>query len=104
MRQLMPILEATYPKSLADVNKMMKPHKLRVVRGRGYYYWVSDDPQIDLKLAGMYSNNIGVYNATQLSMERWKEELKDVLDQINHPENYHMGRKMDYSKYLPKKK
>ena len=67
---------------LADVNKMAKKYKLKIKRGRGYWYWISNDKETSELLASIYSDSVGVYNIDDLSLDSWKRELEDVVQQM----------------------
>lgn len=67
---------------LADVNRMAKKYKLKIKRGRGYWYWISNDKETSELLAGIYSDSVGVYNIDDLSLESWKREIEDVVQQM----------------------
>lgn len=72
-----------YAKNILEVNKALaKAHPgIFLVRGEGYYYVASDDKEIGLKLAGLYTTSIPVYSITFLSVEDWIDQVSTILNQ-----------------------
>lgn len=62
--------EAKYPKSIKDVNDMLRKKgvKEKLTKGRGYYYFYGGDA------AGWYESGVYVYNINDLSLDEWWEE------------------------------
>lgn len=72
--------------SLEALNKEIqkKYPGLELVRGEGYYYLYSDDPELGLKIAGLFCSGIYVYDVSHISLERWLIEIENLF---NHPNN-----------------
>jgi hypothetical protein len=70
-------------KSLQQVNKALQEKfpGIFLTRGKGYYYIWSDDETIQLKLAGLYTTSIPVYSIKEQTVERWIEDVKELLEQ-----------------------
>lgn len=73
LRQINAEIEKRYP-------------KVFLVKGRGYYYLASDDDRISLKLAALYTTSIAIFRMGHLSLDRWMQEVRVVLnDAQRHP-------------------
>lgn len=61
---------------VSEVNQALRAGGIadRLVRGRGYYYFVG--PNADC----WYSQSVMVYRASDLSVERWLAEYRDLRD------------------------
>lgn len=71
--------------SLAQVNKELhKKHpKIDIVKGKGYYYIASDDEEMGLKLAGLYTTSIPVFSITQQTVDQWLADVDLLLKDEN---------------------
>lgn len=74
---------ANYAKSLLEVNKAIAVAHPGVflVRGDGYHYIASNDKEMGLKIASLYTSSIPVYSVTFLSVEDWVEQVRMLLNQ-----------------------
>jgi len=72
-------------KTLKKVNKKIKETigDFRLVKGLGYFYVVSDDIALDLKLATLESTSIHVCHLTHQSLEDWLEDVREIVDKIS---------------------
>jgi len=72
--------------NLIKVNKhIQSAHpKLYVVQGAGYLYWHSDDDDLALKLAGLYSASIPIAKASHQSIGTWLKEADEIMEQVNN--------------------
>lgn len=52
---------------------------IELVRGQGYFYVYSEDDDLGLKLAGLYTTSIPVDKLNQMTMEKWIEAVEYVL-------------------------
>jgi hypothetical protein len=59
---------------VAEVNRELKRRgrKERLVRGRGYYYFV------DGEASRWYSSSVYIYRADDLSLRRWMKEFEQL--------------------------
>ena len=75
-----------YPKTLKALNKYIQ-HEVRstllIVKGEGYYYIASDEPETALELAGLPQTGIYVYDISHLSFEGWYIAVKDLLSKTD---------------------
>lgn len=55
--------------------------KVRLRRGKGYFYIYSDDPEVALSLATLYTTSIYVYRFSAYSVDEWVREVKQILNQ-----------------------
>lgn len=83
--------------TLNDVNKISLKHGIRLVKGRGYYYWIIDkgansklpkDKKIDEDIwHSMYTHSVEVYDVSHLPIKSssgklsWELEIKNILDE-----------------------
>lgn len=69
------------PKTLAQVRKSIqsKYPKLDIAKGNGYYYWCSDDPDLGLYLANLFTTSIVINHVSQLSFPKWLLEADDIM-------------------------
>ena len=70
--------------NLKNVNKAIKGFGVKLVKGNGYYYFVSIHKSYTLTA---YSTSVNVYRITDLSMEDWLHEaceLAETLEPINN--------------------
>lgn len=69
--------------SLKQVNKAIqaKYPDIFLVKGEGYFYIASDEPETGLMLAGLYTTSIyeGILN--NLTCDKWVKEVGELLDQ-----------------------
>ena len=67
--------------TLAAVNEaIQKKHpKIVLERGEGHFYVASDDPEMGLFLASLYTTSIHVYAIWHLTVEQWIEEVEKIL-------------------------
>lgn len=57
--------------------------KLDIAKGSGYYYWCSDDPDVGLYLATLFTTSIYVNHVSQLSFPQWLKEADAIMDGYN---------------------
>lgn len=72
--------------TLAMVNKAIqaKYPTIMLVKGEGYFYIASDDDDMGLKIAGLYSSGIyGSFKINDLSIERWVAEVDQLVAQFD---------------------
>lgn len=62
-------------KTLRDINKALKPHNVRLYKGRGYLYMIYDTAE------WYESKSFYVCYFNSLSPERWVEEGIDFADE-----------------------
>ena len=76
--------------TLAKVNKAIQAkHPLvKLVRGNGYYYLVSDDDDMGLKLAGLYSTSIMCNSIKDQPLERWVGDVDELMKEIDNEKGY----------------
>lgn len=79
-------------------NQIQSRHpKLYVVQGRGYLYWHSDDSDLSLKLAGLYSTSIPIAKPSHQSIGTWLKEADEIMEQVNDSDKkYGAGGFMPY--------
>jgi hypothetical protein len=67
--------------TLAMVNKAIqaKYPTIMLVKGEGYFYIASNDDEMGLKIAGLYTSSIPVYSINQLSIEKWVAEVDQLV-------------------------
>ncbi len=53
--------------------------KVFLVKGHGYFYIASDDKEMGLKLAGLYTTSIYVNSIKEQSVEQWIEDIENLL-------------------------
>ena len=73
--------------TLAKVNRHIakKYPDLKLVRGAGYYYLVSDtSDELALKLAGLESASIYVYSVKQYPLDRWLADVDAIMAKISN--------------------
>jgi hypothetical protein len=65
-------------KNLAEVNKAIQAKfpKVELVRGRGYYYIASEDDEMGLKIAGLYTTSIPVAFLHQQTIQGWVNSVE----------------------------
>ncbi len=78
-------------KSLIQVNKAIqaKYPLIKLVKGKGYYYVHSEDDNISLQLAALFSTSIPVANIKHQSVDNW---IKDVESVLSDWERFHYDR------------
>lgn len=54
------------------------PH-VKLAKGKGYFYVYSDEADMGLKLAGLYTTSIDVDKINLMSLDRWVSEVEYVL-------------------------
>lgn len=52
---------------------------IEVVKGNGYFYVHSQDDEMALKLAGLYTTSISVTSVTRLSLYVWMQRVEYIL-------------------------
>lgn len=69
--------------TLNQINKAVqaKYPRVMVCRGEGYFYLWSEDEALQLKIAGLYDNNIGVCKVNHLSLEQWVASVKYIIEE-----------------------
>ena len=66
--------------TVANINKVAKKYKIKIVKGQGYYYWIGTTDKTALKLAGHSPHtSVYVYRVTDLTWDWWMTELDDIL-------------------------
>lgn len=67
--------------SLKKVNEYIqtKYPTLEIIKGKGYFYVCSDDDQMALALAGLYTTSIGVCKVSHLPLEKWMTSVESLL-------------------------
>ena len=76
------------PTSLKSANAHIqtKYPQIFLVRGNGYYWVASNDDNIGLQLAGLYTTIIGTPRITMLTPEQWLEQVEYILaDSVRLP-------------------
>jgi len=68
-------------KSLAQVrNFLQKKYPLiNIVRGQGYYYFISDDADMNSKLDRNATTSVMVFNCREQTLDRWMSDLEQLL-------------------------
>lgn len=67
--------------TLKTVNKAIEAKfpKVRLEKGKGYFYIYSDDDEMALKIAGLHTTSIYCYQISQQSVERWVGDVEILL-------------------------
>ena len=75
------------PRTLAEVNKAIqkKYPKVILVKGRGYFYISSNDNEMALKIARLYTTSIPVCKLSQLTIEQWVNDVESLLKDTCQP-------------------
>jgi len=71
------------PKSISELNKYISKFwpKVKVAKGKYYYYLYSDDNEIGKKISTLYSSEIqGMWPLTAFTFEQWKQSIQHALD------------------------
>lgn len=70
--------------SLAQVNREIQKRfpEIMLVKGRGYFYIASDDENMGLKLAELYTTSIMVNKLTQQTVEAWVKDVEYLVNKI----------------------
>lgn len=73
----------TEAKTLAQVNAAIAKEfpKVILVRGEGYFYIASDDNEVGIFLAGLYTTSIPVAKLSQQSVEVWVNDVRNLMAQ-----------------------
>lgn len=76
-------MEAHVPLNTVNraVRALVDP-SFQFIAGDGYYYLISNDPDKDLKLNGLFSTNVSVNRATQLTLGAWIEHAEDFKKEM----------------------
>jgi hypothetical protein len=71
-----------HPTSLAQLRKFLqKTYPLvDIVRGQGYYYFVSEDHDTSMKLHKNTEQGIYVFNCREMTFDQWQKELEQKLN------------------------
>jgi hypothetical protein len=66
---------------MSQVNReIQKKYPLiKLVKGKGYHYIASDDPEMGVKVAMLYTTIIGVPFLNQQSLDAWIHSVERVL-------------------------
>jgi len=56
--------------TIRSVNRFARQYNLRLVRGRGYYYWLDGNGRLADDAPSVY-----VFSVSHLSPERWEQEV-----------------------------
>lgn len=68
------------PTSTRQVNKHLKHlGDVKLIKGEGYYYIYSDDEEMSLKIAGLYTSSIHVHKLNQQTIARWVEDVESLF-------------------------
>lgn len=51
-----------------------------LVKDKNYFFIASDDHDMGMRIAGLYQSSIPVYRLNELTIERWVEEVKALLE------------------------
>jgi hypothetical protein len=67
--------------SLKQVNRAIQKRfpLVRLIRGNGYYYIVSDDEDMQLKICSLYTTSIGVYSVKHQAVQTWVNDVEALL-------------------------
>jgi hypothetical protein len=68
--------------TLSKVNKYIqtKYPEIELVKGENYFYVASDNDEIALKLARLFSTSIYVSKLNNVSLDKWLEYVEYVLE------------------------
>lgn len=68
-------------KNLKEVNREI--HRIfptvNLVRGNGYFYIASDDDEMGLKIAGLFTTSIPVCYLHEQTIEQWVKDVKYLM-------------------------
>jgi len=75
----------TTAKTLKQVNQAIKKEigNFELRKGNGYFYVISEDPNIGLKLASLFSTSIFVCHLKHQSIYEWMQDVKRITNNIN---------------------
>lgn len=74
--------------NITAINKQAAKYKLELVKGHGYFYWKSNDPEFGMtekRLMALESTTVLVHTVSQLQKHQWLWELQDILKMIDAP-------------------
>jgi len=71
-------------RTLNQVNKSIQKQIGNVIlqKGDGYFYVSSEDAEIGLKLASLYSTSIYVCHLKQQSLEDWIKDVRQIVSNV----------------------
>lgn len=71
-------------RTLNQVNKAIKKQigNVCLQKGKGYFYVSSENYDISLKLASLYSTSIYVCHLNQQSLEDWIKDVRDIVSNV----------------------
>lgn len=67
--------------TLSDVNKVAKKYKMKLNKGKGYYYFTGIDSDTKLKLNKLYTTSVDVYKVGDISLDSWEKEMMKLVKQ-----------------------
>lgn len=63
--------------TVRSVNRFASKYNLRLVRGRGYYYWLDGNGRLADDAPSVY-----VFSVSHLSLERWEQEVIGAAGEV----------------------
>lgn len=69
--------------TLKKVNQLAKAYNLELVKGNGYFYFISND----IDLYKLSSTSVYVNNINQLSILEWVNEMENINNQLIYIKN-----------------
>ena len=70
------LLEET---TIHQVNKLAKKYGIKLVAGKGYYYWLGLNNKASNILGTLDTTSVMVYRVSQGSLDFWKSEIRDIV-------------------------
>lgn len=73
------------PRTIAEVNKAIQQKfpDVILVKGHKYFYISSDNEEMGLKIAGLYTTSISVFSLGQQTIEKWVQDVEHLLSDKN---------------------
>jgi hypothetical protein len=69
------------PQIRKSIQKEVDP-RLTLIRGKGYYYFASDDYELSLKLSSLETTSVYVYRISDLTKKQWIEEAQEIMKKV----------------------
>ena len=71
-------------RTLKQVNDAIQKEigNFTLVKGKGYFYVISEDYELDLKLQSLYTTSIYVCHLNHQSIKEWLEDVKYIVSKI----------------------
>ena len=65
--------------TIHQINKLAKKYGIKLVAGKGYYYWVGLNNKTKNILGRLDSTSVMVYRVSQAPLDFWKSEIQDIV-------------------------